>query len=453
MKKTILHTLLLLIVASAIVGCKNKETETTTYPEALVTGMTFAKNDSFPGLRLASFTIITASDTGLIYNKDSLLYGTCLDSVVPYITFNHTPSYAVFVTDSDSLVYSGADTLNMTYQPCRLYVMASDGIHDKWYNIYVNVHKVDPDLYNWTCLNERIYTGDGGESKAVRIGGKFYLFVNDGFSIRLYQSADAAQWTGPTTVTTLPTGCSVRNILAADDVLYYGDGDQLYTSTDATTWTKQDYSASSFRIINMLYCFNDSIWAIAQRRSDDKLILANMAKDGQLQLSGDTLPDNFPVSDYAAISFASASNRSRAMIVGGYDIKGNSLNTRWNIEYLKGRGYTMTNFSIEQPSFEALTGVNIIWYDHKFHMFGSANANTEIGQYKQLISYDEGLNWVVPDSTKNCLPEAYLPRQKASVIVDENHNIYIIGGQSRTETFSDVWRGHLNKTSFVDYED
>lgn len=439
-------------MVAAISSCNKDETETTTYSEALVTGMSFASNDSFPGLSQASFTIITATDTGLIYNKDSLLFETCLDSVVPYLAFNHTPSYAVFVTDSDSIVYSGADTLNMNARPCRLYVMASDGETGKWYEIYVNVHKVDPDLYNWECLNPKVFAAEGAESKAVRLAGRFCLFVNNGFRVQLYQSTDGASWTGPATVSSLPAGCAVRNILAADDVLYYADGDVLYTSTDATTWTTADYSSKSFRLVNMLYSYNDSVWAIAQYRSDNRLVLTNMATGGEMKIASAPLPDNFPVSDYAALSFASASNRARAMIVGGYDIEGNSLNTRWNVEYLKGRGYTMTNFSIEQPGFEALTGVNIIWYDHAFHMFGYVDSDTQLSEHTQLISYDEGLNWSIPDSTKNLLPEDYKPRQKASVIVDDKHNIYIIGGQSRTETFSDVWRGRLNKTTFADYE-
>lgn len=451
MKKKI-YIILVVALLLASYGCKKEDETTKTYPEALVTSMTFAKNDSIPGLAEASFTIITATDTGLIYNKDSLRFGTTLDSVIPYVTFNHTPSYSVFFADSDTIIYSGSDTISFVKQPVRLYVMASDREHEKWYDIYVNVHQVDPDLYQWGCINSNISDDLGGETKAVLLNGRFYFFVSNGISTRVYGSSDAISWTAPQVVSTLPRGCSVRNIIEAEGVLYYADGDKLFTSTDAINWSAADYSAKDFRLVNMLYSFNDSIWAIAQRTADDKLQLCNMAAGGEMALTGEVLPDNFPISDYAALSFASASNRKRAMIVGGYDLKGNALNTRWNFEYLLGRGYSMTNFSIEQPNFEALTGVSIVWYDHAFHMFGSVNADHEVGQYTQLISHDEGLHWVVPDSAKNCLPEAYQPRQKASVIVDNQHFIYIFGGQSRTQTFFDVWRGRLNRTTFADYE-
>jgi len=449
MKKN--YIILLLIAAVAILhGCETK-TSVTTYSEALVTSLTFASNDSFPGLSKASFTIYTSSDTGLIFNRDSLMYGTCLDSVRPKFTFNHSPNYVTIYCDTDTVYYTGSDTVNFNARPCYMYVMASDNEHDKWYEIYVNVHQVDPDLYHWECVNPGVFSADGAESKALYVDGVFYLFVNNGFRTQLYTSQDAAVWSAAETVVGLPSMCAIRHIIEDDGTLYYAQDQQLYTSTDGKTWTAEDYSGKGFTLVNMLYTFNDSIWAIAQRTSDQKLQLVNMKKGGELALVGDVLSDEFPVADFATLTFASASNRSRAMIVGGYDKAGNTVNSRWNVEWREGRGYSMTNFSIEQPNFAPLTGVSLLWYDHQFQMYGSMNADAEIGEYNILLSDDEGLNWYEPDSTKNFLPDSYLSRQKASVIKVDN-DIYIIGGQSRTQTFSDVYHGWLNKTRFVDYE-
>jgi len=449
--RKILYYILCLSFPIFITICLNKTEDTTTYSEALVKTMTFASNDSFPGLAEAKFTIITSSDTGLIYNEDSLRFGTMIDTVIPYLTFNHTPYYTIFYTGADStadtILYTGADTIDFTVQPVQLMVMASDKENYKWYNIYVNVHTVDPDLYHWNCLNEGIYSTDGAESKAVLINGKFYLFVNNGFSTQLYTSNDAAVWSAPTTVTALPAGCSVRKMLESDGTIYYPAGDKLYTSTDGLNWTAND--CSGLNLLNMLFCFNDSIWGIAQR-NDGQLQLCNMAKGGSMALTGDILPTDFPVSEYAALPFASASNRKRAMIVGGFDQFGNSLNSRWNLDYLKGKGYSIANFSIEQPSFASLTGAAIVMYNNELHMFGSVSEDNTVTGDNQLISIDEGLNWYVPDSTENIMPEGYRNRQKASVLVDETtHKIYIIGGQSRAQTFSDVYCGLLTKLTFL----
>lgn len=460
MRKIFTH-ILCLSLAALMVSCLDKETEETkTYSEALITGMTFAANDSFPGLANARFTIMTSTDTGMIYNIDSLRFGTPIDSVIPRLTFNHTPAYTVFYTGADStadtILYTGADTINFSVQPVRLLVMASDNETMKMYNIYVNVHQVDPDLYQWERLNAGIFSADGAESKAFLLpGGQFILFVNNGFGVERYSSSDGKTWSAPGKAAGLPAGCSVRKILldqtGAEGPIrfYYPDGNKLYSSEDGESWSEyQDCSRSGFQLLNMLYCFNDSVWGIAQR-PDGKLQMCNMATGGEMQLTGDVLPDEFPVSEYAALPFASASNRKRAMIVGGFDQFGNSLNSRWNIEYLKGKGYSMANFTIEQPSFESLTGASIVMYNNELHMFGSVSADNTVGGDNQLISIDEGLNWAVPDSAKNSLPDSYRNRQKASVLVDEaNHYIYIIGGQNRTESFSDVYRGRLNKLTF-----
>ena len=62
-----------------------------------------------------------------------------------------------------------------------------------------------------------------------------------------------------------------------------------------------------------------------------------------------------------------------------------------------------------------------------------------------LYSDDEGMNWYVPDTAVNQLPATYASRQYPSVVTDDKQNIYIIGGQSRAATYSDVYRGYLNQ--------
>ena len=74
--------------------------------------------------------------------------------------------------------------------------------------------------------------------------------------------------------------------------------------------------------------------------------------------------DNFPISDFATVTFKSASWRERAMIIGGFAENGRSLNTRWNLEYSahieQNNGYRMEEFSIDRPEFTSLTGISVI---------------------------------------------------------------------------------------------
>ena len=81
-------------------------------------------------------------------------------------------------------------------------------------------------------------------------------------------------------------------------------------------------------------------------------------------------------------------------------------------------------------------------------MFGGIN-NDLTWRSDILYSDDEGMNWYQPDTTKNVLPAAYdRNRHSQTVLVDTAANIYIIGGQSNTKSFSDVYRGYLNSAKW-----
>ncbi len=441
MKKIQIYLFLLFTIS--MIACTELTSSTTEVSsDATVASLYFTENDSMPGLAAATFIVEEGLDTGRIYNVDSILYGTRVDSVIPVFTFNATPAAAIIYTQDDTIMLSVSDTIDFSHNPTRLQVVASDNQTEKWYNIYVNVHAVDPDLFVWKALATNIYPTVGAEQNAFQLNGTFYIFVNNGITTSLYSSESGQVWT-KTTLSGLPSACQVRNIIEANNTLYYADKTQLYTSTNAQEWTAQTISTADIQLVNMLFVFNDSIWAIAQNITTQAYHLAT-TQDGIQWNIHNPLPANFPISDYAALSFESISRRPRAMVVGGFSVTGESLNTRWNLEYNGEKGYTWTNFSIEQPNFDALTGVDVVWYNERFYMFGGVDANNTIGEYAILESTDEGMHWTVPDSTHNRLPDTYRLRTKASVFVGDDNAIYIVGGQSRTQVFADIYRGKLN---------
>jgi hypothetical protein len=278
--------------------------------------------------------------------------------------------------------------------------------------------------------------------------------VNDGLSTSIYQSKDGKQWEKNTqTVATLPVPCHVRDILQHGNDLYYIDGMSLYTSSDLITWKKKDYSAASFTPINMLVSYDKNPWCIVQDKVSQELMLATITGDSiELRtdingLDGGVLPADFPISDFAALEFSSSSERPRAMVVGGIAKNGDVVNARWNLEYATTTGYRIKDFSIAQPTFETLNGVSIIQYNDQLIMFGGTDNNLTM-RTDILYSNDEGMNWFVPDSANNQLPNSYATRSHQSVLVDDKSNIYIIGGQTTTQSLSDVYRGFLNSSKW-----
>ena len=439
--KRFCYILWLLTTLIVFAACNSKTTTATKSSVAQLSGFGFAKNDSMPGLAAAVFTVEERLDTGLVWNKDSMLFGTRLDTIVPRFVFTATPGAASLRTPDTVCVLTGYDTLDFSRQPIYLTIRSQDGTNTKVYEIRPTVHQVDPDLYTWTQICESIYPADDSEQRVLLLGEQFIMIANNGFSLHAYSSADGITWTDLGEPSGLPTGTKVRQIITDGEKLYYGEGNAIYSSSDAQNWTTLSVANN---VVTMLLYWNEHIWVLTDE--DEQYELAYI-EDDALTLTG-LKPDRlFPVSDFAAVSFLSSSLRERAMIVGGFAENGQSLNTRWNLEYSRhtpeNGGYRLQEFSVDRPAFTSLTGISIISYNNSLLMFGGVDANMTYFGREILISTDEGLNWTLADSTKNQLPEIYQARQKQTAIVKDN-NIYLFGGQDAYATYSDVYEGRLN---------
>jgi len=429
-----------LFVVILSTGCDKKESTTTTSSVAQLKSFAFASNDSMPGLEAAVFTVKERLDTGLVENTDSIMYGTSLESVVPRFTFAATPG-AAFVTTPDTVcTITGYDTLDFSKRPIYLTIRSSDNTNTKTYEIQAFVHQVDPDLYTWTQLTDKIYDPDDSEQQVVEMGDDFILFAYNGFAIHTYRSSDGITWTSNGAVTGLPAGTKVRQIISTGDTLYYGADSTVYRSVNATTWTAHK---TPFNVQTILLYWNNNVWALVDTAGYELAIW----RADSLALTGLRPAGDFPISDFATVCFHSASTRERAMIIGGFADNGRSLNTRWNLEYsthpLPDGEYRMQEFSIDRPAFTSLTGVSVVEYNHQLLLFGGVDDKMNYFGRDILISEDEGLTWTKADTTKNQLPAVYQARQKQTAVVRDNY-IYVFGGQDTQKTYSDVYRGRLN---------
>lgn len=426
-----------------LISCNRETTTITTSSETEVTSFYFVKNDSFPSIGNTTFSIshYAAQDTGLITNLDSMTYLTPVDSLVPRILFKSTPSSAAIITKDTTILLSGADTIDFT-QPVLLRVISSDLSATKYYRIVVNVHQVDPDLFAWQQLCPAVINHSSASTKGVVLDDMFLLFANDGFNTTVYQSLDGMFWDEGSIPVGLPANCQVREILAADDVLYYCQEGVVYTSIDGVNWLAEDLSAETYVPRVMLMHFNDSVWMVSEHSTNHTFHLS--VEDGlSWRTNPEALPANWPLSEFCVVEFTSSSERPRAMILGGYDTQGNGLNSRWNIEYTLANGYRYANFAIEKPLCSAILGASVVYYGKRFYLFGGTDNEAQYLSETALYSDDEGLNWSKIDTVRNRLMDVYSPRTETSAIV-ENSCIYLIGGQSRTETYSDVLCGKLN---------
>ena len=441
---------LFLLSASLVGSCSNgTSTQVTLSSDPNIASFAFQAQDSFPGLSKGVFVIDNHldADTGDIYTKDSLQYGTRISAVVPRITFSGSQvASAVFYTPCDTVSFLGTDTIDFSCTPVRISVISQDVKQEKWYRIRVDVHQVDPDLYVWRRSAEHIYPAEGAVQKLCRLGGQYCLYVGNGITTSLYRTADPADWHTALAPSGLPTTCRVRDLMQAGDSIYYADGTRLLASGDGLSFAPL-FTATEFAFVNLLFRYNNLLWALVRATGEPQLRLASSPDGTSWTMQQDTLPADFPVSDYATVTFTSVSGRPRAMLMGGYTADGRALNTRWNVEY-DGSRYRWADFSVEQPSFGALTGISLVRYNNRLLLFGGADDQGRVRDYTLMESVDEGMNWYVPDSAHNRMPDIYGARTEQSVVTDDNGNICIVGGRTRTEIFSDAYVGRLNSINW-----
>ena len=445
MKFYFLKFICLFCVAVALSGClKTNETTVINSTNPRMTSLTLAGNDS---ITKAVFSIDADSIT--IENVDSLPFGTPVNKAIPTFKFVSSVGALLYLNGSTTgKVVTGKDTVDFN-QSVKIKNIAEDNLTPKEYIIKVNVHKVEPKLYVWSLLNSNAGIANPTSQKAVYFKNQILYYANNGSAVSLYTSTNGINWAAAS-VTGLPTNASMDNTVQFKGELFYAqDGVKIYHSSNGTGWSNYDYTPKDYTFKSLLFALNDSIWAIAQSKTDLKYHFANSV-DGSTWFIRNVLPDNFPIADFTALSFKSrVGNKPKAIVIGGRrTADGPRLNTNWNTE--DGSYWINFNeFAGHNQSLDTLAlGASLIAYDSKLFVFGTKTDSITVPQYK--VSLDEGLTWKAPDKLYNKLPSGYTQRNYSSVVVDDISNrIYIIGGKANTTIFMDVWTGKLNRLSFI----
>jgi len=455
----------LVVLLSSCLGTTDT-TDLSTNPS--FSSLTFAANDSIPNIEDAEFTLEYDPLVGdsVIVNLDSLPYNTRIDSVFPTFGFvSSSAQYQIF--ENDSVALDGSDTIDFS-EPVKIRNVAADKVKTKVYTVKVNVHQVEPELYVWNKVSENLDSRNIISQKAIILNDIINYYVSDGSTTYIYSSTDGNVWSSPTTVNGLPINPALGDMTQFNGKLYLTQNDNMiYSTSNGTDWAGKSIPDYNFK--SLLCTLKDSIYAVTESKTDQKYRFAS-SKDGLVWFirNVDTIPENFPVSDFASLSFASRSGKSKAIVLGGKDRKGAILKSNWSTEgtVLNGRTYWV-DLSAENKLLDSITsGASLISYDSKLFLFGEGiNIKGSKNHFRQSI--DEGLTWQKPDSTYNYLPIGYETRSYQSTVVlkpltlngvqletrkkqiIESNHIFIIGGKTANLVKADVWTGKLNRKNFL----
>ncbi len=183
----------------------------------------------------------------MIYNADSLPYGTKTDKLIANIGIDQCSSAELFVprvNDTATVIdflTNSTDSIDFSNGPVTLHLVSYDGVTARDYSISVNVHQIEPDSLYWNRLDrQNLPTSFGVPSvqKTAELGNKVYCLtgVDDKYCIAV--SSDLEGWQWQTQELSLDFTPDVGSLNATSEALYIlDDQGRLYASTDGLSWS------------------------------------------------------------------------------------------------------------------------------------------------------------------------------------------------------------------------
>lgn len=441
-------------------SCLGKNDPVTYSNDPSFVSLTLAKNDS---VKSAKFTLTDKT----IENLDSLPFGTKIDAVYPTFTFKSTSEVKFFFTKGsklDSVTLTGKDTLDLRAQSMSIRNIADDKVADINYNLKVNVHKVQPELYVWRSLGETLDVQNVLNQKTIIRNDSLFYYYNDGSTAYVNISTNGMTWE-KTTLINFPVNTALDEMFLFNGKFYLTqDGYNIYSSLNGINWTKK--TRSDFKFKSILFNFKSKLWAVVQL-NDLNYRFATSSDGNVWEVRAGELPTNFPVRGFASISMTTRTGKPKVLVLGGYNASDVYVKSNWSSEDISYWVNFSSNESVGKHSLDSLApGASIVSYNNKLLLFGAVGTSEVMrgNYYRQSI--DEGMSWQVPDKTYNQIrfgETSKVPgterdtviytnapiRSFQSTVIDNMHNIYIVGGKKNSSLLPEIWKGKLNRLSFL----
>lgn len=382
----------------------------------------------------------------LIYNVDSLPYGTDVSKVVVNITAD-TPWIVIATADKDT-VWTSTDSLNFE-NPVKFKVVAYTGAYGPTYTAKINVHKQIPDSLQWTHISTA-FSRDITAQKAVTLNEKIYVFGRQGLETVLTTTGinDGKSWTTPAT-SNLPADADYSSAMVWGEKLYILADKKLYSSGNGSEWTKIETDTEFSQLIANAYLAKfKKLYAI---NAQDKFI---ESEDGITWEETQDVPASFPRThlSYAALPLATNNTIERLTIMGNNN-KGIEQDTAAIVWTRLTTENTWTDYPIaenESRYCPLLENIAMIHYNDQLYAFGGPGKSygKDIPAFSKFYeSKDQGITWF-PVKQYAGFPETFTALyQQAegnySFVIDKDNFLWIIWSKS-----GEVWRGRVNKLGF-----
>ena len=418
-------------------------------------------SDSITGLSDVLFTIDQVN--GLIYNRDSMRFGTP-NGHKAIATVGFDSPYGVrgiyFIEQSTGdTVQSVSDSIDFS-EPVTINVIAYDGVMTKTYEAKLNIHQVNPDTMVWAKYADILPGRTFSEMKVIMFNDSCYMYTVENSVYQLYKSdmEDLVNWER-CPVSGLPGGVLWMQLTLFQDALYViTDEGHLFYSSNGQEWTQAAVDLSLKALLGYLPASEitgreDVLCCIAG--TDDGLQFVSIDKQMSCTL-GQYIPEAFPLSGFGQLNYETM-YYPRLVIASGRDAQNRLSDKAWAT--MDGLGWA--SLSNLEKTFSNREGATVFFYDYCFFVMGGvdeyASASKDIH-----FSIDQGVTWFEKFYVYNSeseeyelesfyvMPDEFMARGYASIIIDKDNYMLLFGGKARNDTnvINEIWRGRINRLGF-----
>ena len=453
LSRSLIFSVISLFITLSSCHKSNPEDDDFIFPANLAVTKFALKNDTSVARNLDSVYFSVDLAHHVIYNADSLPYGTKITRLIPIISYSNKVTSATIVSEggdrvsgnydymanpNDTIDFSGNVTLSLY---CNNNLTRYD------YKIKINVHKQKPDSIYWSelavsTLPSRLPSPTAQKSSQSDASSYCFIQESDGtYTLSCSTDLYTGRWDKKSV--TLPFIPQVRTFEAAGNSLYLlSDNGDLYSSEDSG----DSWNATGKNWTKMLGHYKENITGIANE--GNSRIFVQYPATGINQ----TVPADFPDSGMSdlVMTVNDWTENPAALLAGGVKADGSLTNATWGFD--GNRWVKLSTHGIP----DIKDAILIPYYVYR--RYSSANLKRECFDVllltggvlpdgtlnrKVYISYDNGITWHKGTETIQ-LPAAIPAMTMADILIEK---------QPANADLSDAWkiRYRSNRHKSPDY--
>lgn len=408
-------------------------------------------------------------DRAVIFNADSLPVGTRVNRLCLNIGLPAVKTAEITMPDdkgADTVVNyltNPNDSINFSKGSVRLRLESTNGLYERNYTIFVNVHKVNPDSMSWSTLAPAglpTSLSNVDAQHTVEYQGKTLCFTRSGSDYCRATAINAITGQWDTETVALPAGARMATLTAGTSSLFICDSsDRLFVSSDAgATWT-----ATGTSMTHIYGTLDDKVIGVRRDASSYTHVTYPATTEATVEAA-------CPVSGTSpALVYTSDWSSEPMMIVtGGITADGSVTGQTWAYDGTQWAAISVASIPasdspvvIPYYAFKTSTSWRVTKSSVLLAFGGIAADGTP--QRTVYVSKDFGVHWEKASQLMQMPASAAVGKQAQAILIDRTISsravkpitewqcpyIYVFGGCSANGVLDNrIMRGVINRLTF-----